>query len=353
MANAIKIQNPTLIDVAKERDSEGKLLPHIYALSQANAWVNWLTWLETNQARSHMVSVETSAPLPSTRILNRGVDSQYGTWAQIEETVAQIKDWVEVDEDAADYGGDPESFRVRQAQGRLRAMGRKFTYLSFYGNRGANPGDLNGLTMRFNALTDSPNSQNVLNAGGTTANGQLSIWLIGFGPYALSGIFPKGSVAGMHHRDWGLRPKTNAIDSAGNAVGKMAVYLDEFTMDCGIFPADWRHLVRIANVDTAALNTQTGADLTFFLDEAIARLPEETNLPPETGVESTKPSYAFFMPRTAQRNLRHQIKQTVIAGSGLAKDGYERAYNPQFMWDYSGIRIGINDQMLLTESVVS
>ena len=351
MATANSTANPTIVDVGKERDASGKLLPHIYALSQANAWVNWITMIETNQARSHMASVETTAPLPSTRILNRGVLSQYGTWTQIEETVAQIKDWIEVDEDVANYGGDPESFRVRQAQGRLRAMGRKMTYLSFYGNRGSNPSDINGLSMRFGAISGATNAQNVISAGGSN-NTNLSIWLVGFSPYALTGIYPKGSIAGMHHRDWGLRPKTNAIDSTGGVNGKLAVYLDEFTMDFGIFPADWRHIVRICNVDVPNLNAQTGADLTFQMDEAIARLPEETNLPPEVGVESTKPVYKWFMPRTAQRNLRHQIKSTVIQGAGLAKDGYERAYNPLFMWHYSDIQIGINDQQLLTEANV-
>ncbi len=352
MTTAKTTDYPSIVDAAKERDQEGKLLPHVYSLSQCNAWVNWCVWTETNQARSHMVSVETTAPLPSTRILNRGVLSSYGTWTQIEETVAQIKDWIEIDEDVANYGGDPESFRVRQSQGRIRAMGRKFTYLSFYGNRGSNPSDINGLSMRFGAISGATNAQNVINAGGTN-NTNLSIWLIGFGPFALTGIFPKGSIAGIHHRDWGLRPITNAVDSTGGANGKLAVYLDEFTMDFGIFPADWRNIVRIANVDYPNLNAQTGADLTFQMDEAISRLPEETNLPPEPGVESTKPIYKWFMPRPAQRNLRHQIKSTVIQGAGLAKGGYEMAYTPSFMWHYSDIQIGINDQALLTESNVS
>ena len=351
MTTANATNYPTIVDVAKEKDSEGKLLPHIYALSQANAWVNWLTWIETNQARSHMASVETTAPLPSTRILNRGVLSQYGTWTQIEESVAQIKDWIEIDEDVANYGGDPSSFRVRQAQGRLRAMARKFTYLSFYGNRGVTPSDFNGLSMRFGAISGATNAQNVLSAGGTN-NTNLSIWLIGFGPMSLTGIYPKGTVAGIHHRDWGLRPKTNAVDSTGGTNGKMAVYLDEFTMDCGLFPADWRHIIRIANVDVPNLNAQTGADLTYQMDEAIARLPEDTNLAPEPGVEMTKPIYKFFMPRTAQRNLRHQIKSVVVQGSGLAKDGYERAYNPLWQFSYSEVPIGINDQQLLTEANV-
>ena len=349
MATALSIQNPTIVDVAKERDSEGKLLPHIYALSQSNAWIRLLTWIETNQARSHMASVETSAPLPSTRILNRGVDSQYGTWSQIEETCAQLKDWVKIDEDVANYGGDPQSFRVRQAQGRLRAMGRKFAYLSFYGNRGANPSDINGLGMRFSAKSGAPNSQNVLSAGGT-ANTNCSIWLCGFNEYALTGIFPKGSVAGIHHRDWGLRPVTNAIDSGGNAVGNLAMYMDEFTMDFGLFLADWRHVVRIGDIDVTNLNAQSGPDLAYYMDEAIARLPEETNVPPEEGVETTKPVYHFFAPRTVQRNLRHQIKQVTVQGAGYAKEGMAAAYNPRWEWEYSGVPLGIVDQLLLNES---
>jgi hypothetical protein len=349
MTTALSTSNPTIVDIAKERDASGKLLPYIYALSQSNALLRLLSFIETNQARSHQASVETSCPMPSTRILNQGVDAQYGTSAQIEETCAQLKDWVKIDEDVANYGGDPQSYRVRQAQGRLRAMGRKFAYLWFYGNRGANPSDINGLSMRFSAKSGAPNSQNVLSAGGT-ANTNTSVWLLGLNEYALTGIFPKGSIAGIHHRDWGLRPVNNAINASGNAVGNLAMYEDEFTMDFGLFLADWRHVVRIGDIDVPLLNSQNGADIAFYMDEAQSRLPEDTNLPPEEGVETTKPTYYFFGPRTVQRNLRHQIKSVTVQGAGYAKEGMAGAYHPRWEWEYNGVPYGIVDQILLTES---
>lgn len=351
--SAQPLTNPTIVDVAKEKDKSGKLLPHIYALSQANALVNWVPFIECNQARSHMASVETYAPLPSTRILNRGVQSSYGEFTEIEEKVSQLKDWLRIDEDVANYGGDPDSYRVRQSWGRLRAMGRKFSYLWMYGNRGAVPSDFNGLSMRYGAISGAVNAQNVLDAGGRN-NTNTSMWLMGFGPEALTGIYPKGSVAGFHHRDWGLRPITNAIDAAGNGNANQAVYLDEFTWDGGLFLADWRHVVATRNIDVPSLNTLTNdADLAYFLDEMFMRLPEETNLPPEPGVEMTKPVYKLFMNRTCRRALAHQIKQVVIQGSGLAKDGYERAYNPQFMYHYNETPIGIVDQIITTEGNIS
>jgi hypothetical protein len=121
-------------------------------------------------------------------------------------------------------------------------------------------------------------------------------------------------------------------------------------MDFGLFLADWRHVVRIGDIDVPLLNSQNGADIAFYMDEAQSRLPEDTNLPPEEGVETTKPTYYFFGPRTVQRNLKHQIKSVTIQGAGYAKEGMAGAYHPRWEWEYNGVPYGIVDQILLTES---
>jgi hypothetical protein len=347
----------TIIDRAKFQDKEGKTLPFIRALSQANALIYWWMFEECNQARSHEITVETSSPLPSTRIMNRGTIPSYAKAAQLEEEVAILEDWLEVDEQVALRGGDAESYRVEQSFSKMEAFGRKATYLFFYGNRGTTPSDFNGLSMRYSAggtnVNAGSNAINILDGGGRN-NTNSSIWLVGMGPRAITGIYPKGGVSGFRHRNWGLKDKETAVDISGNTNASMSVYKDQFTWELGLCVADWRHAVRTANIDTPSVEVlQNDADLAYFLDEMKARLPFETNVPPEPGVEQIKPTYYWFMNRAMQKGLRHQIKNTVIQGAGLAKDGYERAYNPQWMWEYDGHPIGICDQLLTTEGNVA
>lgn len=355
-ASTIGTTNPTLIDVAKLQDSEGKSLPYVAALSQANAVTRVMPFIEGNQADGHAISVETYAPLPSTRTMNRGVIPTFGKAMQIVEQTAQLKDWLEIDETVAKRGGNPEQVRYNLSMSKLRAMGRKFAYLAFYGNVGTVPTDFNGLSMRYSAISGATNANNVLSAGGAS-NTNASIWLVGLGPLAITGIYPKGSMAGFQHRDWGLQPITNAADVNGGSTGRLEVYQDSYTWDGGLCVADWRFGVRICNIDVPSLNALTNdADLAYFMEEAWSRMPFiPTNEPPEPGVVQTNPTLWWFMNRTCKRGLGHQLKQTVIQGSGVRVDNVRNEL-PRMLYsefEYNAIPVGICDQLITTEANVS
>jgi hypothetical protein len=354
--NLVGVLYPTLIDVAKEYDAVGRKLPFVAALSQANAITRVMPFEMGNQPRGHMVSVETYSSLPSTRAMNQGITPTFGKSMQIVEQMSEMADVFEVDSSVAESMGDPNVYRLRQVQARIRAMGRKFAYLVFYGNQASVPTDFNGLAMRYNSLSTSTakNAINVIDCGGTTGSGQTSIWFLGFGPMALTGIHPSYGVAGFQHKDWGLQILPNATDSTGGSNGRLEIYRDTFKWQGGIALVDWRHCQRLCNVDVADIKSASPAtDLTFFMDRAIARIPFATNEPPEAGVIQTNPAYWWVLNRTVREALGHQLKKVVIAGAGIRTDNVRESQVYMHEYEYSGYPIGIVDQLVNTEAVVS
>ena len=348
--------NPSLVDIAKLQDESGKSIPYVAALSQANAITRVMTFIEGNQADGHKISVETYAPKPATRTMNRGVVPTFGKAMQIVEQTAQLKDWLEIDESVALRGGSINETRYNLAMSKMRAMGRQFAYLAFYGNVATNPTDFNGLSMRYGAISGAVNANNVLNAGGTN-NNNASIWLVGLGPLAITGIYPKGSMAGFIHRDHGLQVIPNAADNLGGTNGRLEVYQDSFTWDGGLCVADWRFGCRVANIDVPSLNALTNdADLAYFMEEAWSRMPYlPTNEPPEPGVIETRPQLWYFMNRSVKRGLGHQLKQVVVQGSGVRVDNVRNELPKTAFaeYEYNNIPVGICDQLINTEGNVS
>jgi hypothetical protein len=81
-------------------------------------------------------------------------------------------------------------------------------------------------------------------------------------------IYPKGSMAGLHHKDLGEHTQTEADGS------EWQIYRDYFKWDIGLTVRDWRGNARVANIDVSNLtkDAASGADLIDLMVEASYRL---------------------------------------------------------------------------------
>jgi hypothetical protein len=84
-------------------------------------------------------------------------------------------------------------------------------------------------------------------------------------------IYPKGTQAGLKHKDLGEQTETDANG------GKRQVLTTHYTWDVGVALRDWRHIVRIANIDVSSLATAgeagyTGANLINLLIKGLHKL---------------------------------------------------------------------------------
>ena len=260
--------NPTLVDVAKATDSEGRILGIVELLHQQNEMLTDMGWVEANGTTSHRTTVRTGLPTAIWRKLYQGVPTSKSTRAQVTDTVAMLETRSEIDKALADLNGNTAAFRLQEAQGFIEAMNQTMMQTVLYGNDVTAPEKFMGLSPRYSSLS-APNARNIIDAGGTQSD-NTSIWLVVWGPNTVHGIYPKGLPSGLQHEDLGVG---DAFDENKN---RYRAYMDHWVWNCGLCLRDWRYVVRIANVDASNLDTGTGAaDLVKLMIKALHLLPSK------------------------------------------------------------------------------
>ena len=326
----------TLVDFARSIDPDGKPAVVAELLNQKNEVLNDMGWIEGNLPTGHRSTIRVGLPGVTWRQLYGGVQPTKSVRAQVDDACGILEARSEVDKDLADLNGNSDAFRLSEANAFLEAMNQAFTQTLFYGDTTANPERFLGLSARY-SLSTATNGQNIIKAGGVTANNNNSIWLIGWGQDTIAGIFPKGSNAGLIHQDLG---EIDGFDGSNNRFRALA---DRFQWKCGLCVRDWRYAVRIANIDQTVLAVTSGGDttgttykLTELMAKAVARIPS---------LGACKP--VFYVNRTLFEMLRIQAMNKSAAALSLT-EGFG-----QFQTTFLGIPIRLVDQLLSTEAIVS
>lgn len=263
----------TLIDIAKAVGPDGKILKVAELLTQSNEILYDMPWKEGNMPTGHKAAIRTGLPTAVWRQFYQGVPPSKSQRAQVTDAVAMLETRSEVDKDEAELNGNLEAFRLSEAVAFVEGLNQTFAQALIYGNQAVNPEQFNGLAPRFSAIAGAGNAQNVIDGGGTGA-ANTSVYLVVWGENTVTGIYPKGSTAGLQHEDLGV---LDAFD-ANNA--RYRAYADRWSWKCGLHVKDWRYVVRIANIDTTDLLAQTGTQLSTastalitLLIKAFARIP--------------------------------------------------------------------------------
>jgi hypothetical protein len=325
----------TLLDHAKRLDPKGKIEGIVELLSQHNEVLTDMHFKEGNLPTGHRTTVRTGLPAVAWRLLNQGVTPSKSTTAQIDEQCGQLVGWMEVDKDVANLNGNVEAFRLSEATAFVEALNQEMAQTLFYGNSGTAPEEFTGLSPRYSTKSGATNGSNVLLGGGAGSDNS-SIWLVVWGDQTVHGIYPKGSKAGIDHKDWGLQV---VEATAGMGGTRMEAYRDRWEWKCGIALRDWRYVVRIANIDISALVAKSSAaDVIELMIMAIHRIP---------ALGMGRP--VFYMNRTVFQMLDIQRRDEVISGGGLTYSDVDGHMTPTFR----GIPIRKTDALLETEATVS
>jgi len=331
-----------LIDWAKRQDPNGKTATIVELLSQTNDIMDDMTFIEGNLATGHRTTVRTGLPAVAWRKLNGGILPSKSTTAQLDEAAGMLEAWSEVDKDLAELNGDVSAFRESEGVAFLESMNQNLAQTIFYGDTTVNPERFLGLHPRFNAISGAANGVNVMSAGGSGSD-NTSLWLLGWSPRTITGIFPKGSKAGLVHEDLGLDTVEN---TAGIGGSRMRAYREHWQWKVGIALRDWRYVVRMCNIDVSDLvgstGTQSANNLIALMSRMLDRIPSFNGIRP-----------AFYMNRTTYSLLRVQALNKSQNAIGIA-DGLDQFGNPRKgMMNFLGIPIRRVDQILNTESTIS
>jgi len=300
----LSVTNPTLLDLAKMMDPDGKIAQIVEILNETNEILEDMSWLEGNLPTGHRTSIRTGIPEPTWRKLYGGVQPNKGTTTQVTDSCGMMEAYAEVDAALADLNGNTSEFRLQEDRAHLEGMNQSIADALFYASETTTPEKFTGLAPRFN-LSAAANGENIIKGGGVGTD-NTSVWLVVWGPNTVHGIVPKGSKAGIQMNDKG-RVTIESVDGAG---GRMEAYRTHYRWDAGLSVRDWRYIVRIPNIDKSELTKtgSTGADLIDLMTQAVEMIPS---------LGLGRP--VFYCSRMVRSFLRRQIVNKTV-NSTLSMD---------------------------------
>ena len=323
--------NPTLADVAKRYDADGKIDTIVELLAETNEVLDDMTFLEGNLPTGHRTTVRSGLPASTWRKLNYGVQPSKSTTVQITDTTGMLEAYAEVDKALAELNGNTASFRLSEDRAFLESMNQTMANTLFYGDTGTDPEKFMGLSARYNSTT-AESGDNII-VGGGSGSDNTSIWLVCWGPNTCHGIYPKGSQAGLNHQDLG----EVTLEDAAN--GKYQGYRTHYKWDIGMSVRDWRYIVRIPNIDVSNLTKDASGSSAALVDlmvQAVEKLPN-VNLG----------RCVFYGNRTISSILRRQITNTSNVRLSMDEVAGKRVMS------FDGIPFRRNDAILNNEALVS
>ena len=321
----LSVRNPTLLDLAKIRDPDGKIATVVEILNETNEILDDMSWMEGNLPTGHRTSMRSGIPAPTWRKMYGGVQPNKSTSVTVTDNTGMLEAFSEVDKALADLNGNTSAFRLQEDRAHIEGMNQEVADTLFYGNEATEPEAFTGLAPRFNDLS-AENADNIINEG--DSSNLQSIWMVVWGPNTIHGIIPKGM---------GETVIEDASD--GSNTGRMVAYRTHYRWDVGLSLRDWRYVVRIANIDTTAIvkDAATGPDLPDLMFRAMDLVPN---------LSAGRP--AFYMSRGMRTGLRRQVPYAT-ASSTLEMENV----GGKMLTTFQGVPVKRVDALATSETAVA
>lgn len=266
----LSVKYPTLLDVAKRTDPDGKIDRIVELLTTQNQVLEDMVWMEGNLPTGHRTTIRSGLPAPTWRKLYGGVQPAKSRTVQVTDGCGMLEAYAEVDKALADLNGNTSEFRLSEESAHIEGMNQEFAQTLFYGNETTEPEAFTGFSPRFNSQS-AENGGNILTSAATPDGADnTSIWLVVWGPNTVHGIYPKGSKGGLQMTDKGQV----TIENIDGASGRMEAYRSHYRWDAGLCVRDWRYVVRINfDLEDCIASGATGPVLDSMMRKAMRRVP--------------------------------------------------------------------------------
>lgn len=339
---ALATSRPTLLDVSRAVDPNGKIPGIVDLLYEDNEIIDDIVWMEGNLPTGHQFTQQTTESTPYFRLLNSGIVPQKSTTGQIVEACAIMENRNQIDKDIADLNGNTEAFRRTQDAPMIKGFGKTLATKLIYGDSSVTPEEFNGLATRYFSLGSTyTTSAQIIDAGGRGSD-NTSIWLVGWGTETVSGIYPKGSKAGLDIKDLGL----GDVLTNSSTFALMRAYSTWMQWKVGLAVANYKYVVRIANIDvsnllTASDSSDTSANIMKYMIQAMYMIPSHSNV-----------NLAFYSNSTVQSMMA--VKMLDKSNAFLKIEDIQRSAigSPRKSLSFQGIPLRRVDKILNTESPV-
>lgn len=228
----------TFYELAR-RTGNNNLMEIAEVLDETRAMSEDAVWLEANNLTSHMVTIRTSLPTGTWRMLNYGVPAESSATRQIEEGIGSLESYSKIDRDWVNIAPNPQQARSDEERAFIEGLSQTLGDTLIYGNVYQDPEKIHGFANRYGTL-----GTRVLDSGGTGSD-LTSMWAIQWGRTKVHLIYPRGHKAmGVEMEDLG---EDTVSDGAG---GEYQAYRTHFQIKTGLVVRDDRCVGRLANIET-------------------------------------------------------------------------------------------------------
>jgi hypothetical protein len=322
MSSLTAYKQLTLVEVAKRKAPDGNMATIAEVLNQENAIIQDAVWREANDTFSNKTVRRANLPAGSWRKLNKGVATESSETIELVDVIGMLETWAENDIEIINAFPNPKQARNDEAMSFVEGLGQTMAETMCYGNAATTPEKFTGLAPR---MPDIAATTNVINEGGT-ASDLCSVFVVDWGPTSCYMVYPKGSMAGLEHKDKGIQIAT---DTSNN---KYEAYVDKFVWKAGMVVKNGKSIGRVANIEDG------GASNLFDEDNLITLLNRMTK----------GPGRRIYTNQTVltQMEIRAKDKTNINYSSvdGLA---------PGPVLSFKGVPVRLVEQMVITESALT
>lgn len=277
MADVIQDTNPTTLadfeSLVGDKDVARKTLIHL--VRDYMPFFDQAVIQQGNDGTGDKGQLVTSYPQGQLRGFNEGWKAEQPTGNNMRYAASMVRTRSEID--TALYNtrtpADAANYRLRRDQAFMRGLARGAVRRVFYGDRKANPRDMDGLA-NIVVPKNEVFKDRIIDAGGKTKGKQTDIWLVNWDLGSLYLFYPQGGEGpGLSVRDM---KEQYVTDTEGK---RYLAYVTEMAWDLGLAVYDPERVVRITNVDTEQLTKDPthGPDLIDLLMQAKGRLTDEAS----------------------------------------------------------------------------
>lgn len=261
---------PTLLDLSmvydEGRDAGQKTTPVVNMVAGMSPVARHGYVMPCNRGTRHQTQLIQSHPNPTWVAYYQRINPQKAVTDVVEDTTGRLKAMSSIDADLLRDHPDEQQYRMIQASAHLEGFATTIESTFFYGDTGTSPLEFLGLAPRMNDLS-AVNGRQIIDAGGTSALGNTSMYICTWGANTGHLIVPDGMGAGVLRDDKGAQRDSNAD-------GVIYYVEEEFQQHLGFSMSDWRYFARVCNIDVNNLDTGSAADLVRLIITAYHRLPQ-------------------------------------------------------------------------------
>ena len=323
----------TLTDVASRLDPSGGITKIAEILTKDKPLIQAIRWMPCNMTEGHKHTVRTGLPEVTWRRMYKGVQPSKSSTASAIDTCGNLEAYAEADADLVELNGNERAFRLSEDKAFLEAMAQEMEQTILYGDVSKSPDKFTGIAARYSS-TKAANARNLVLASTAPVGKVTSCYFLHFSEDTISGIYPKGSTAGLKRQDKG---KITLRDDRGFP---FEGYQTHYKWQAGVTLSDWRGCSRLANIEVSKL---LDASSEYFTSNALLfKLMDAKN--------AIKTNYLGGVRLYVPREVYTALEKFALDKSQNAVKIVESAN--QFKTTFFGIPIEICESISLDEAVV-